>query len=121
MAYSVKKALEAKRKGFYIGHRLVLPFKCQLLKIIFDGEIYTELVGGNNLKLHQDPNNTSIYIQSAGRLSNYIDSYKVIKLVVCELEDDICDIDTHIKIVCEIKDGHSVEIHVPTDDMIFIE
>lgn len=118
---TIKTALAKGKNGFYIGHRLVLPFKCQIIKIIFEGEIYTELVGGKHLKLHQDPMNTSIYIQSSGRLSNYVDSYKTIKIVVCEMDADICDLDTHIKIICEIKEGHKVLIHKPSDDMLFIE
>lgn len=121
MAYTIKQALKENRNGFYIGHRLVLPFKCQILKIIFDNEIFTELVGGKNLKLFQDPNNTSIYISSHGKLSNFMDRYKVVKLIICELEDDVCNVDTHTKLICEIKDNHQVAIHAPTDDMLFIE
>jgi hypothetical protein len=121
MAYTIKKALEEKRQGYFIGQRLVLPFKCQILKIIFDNEIFTELVGGKHIKLNQDPQNTSIYITSHGKLSNYVNSYSFIKLIVCEMEDDICDISKHVKLICEILDNHHVNIHLPGDDMIFIE
>lgn len=119
--YTVKAAMAEQRKGYYIGQRLILPFKCQLVKIIFDGEIYTEMVGNEDIKLHQDPQNTSIYVTTKGRLSNYIGRYKFIKLIVCELEDDLCDIANHRKLMCSINDNHEVLIETPSDDMLFIE
>lgn len=121
MPYTIKKALEEKREGFYIGHRLILPFKCQLIKFIVEGEIFTELVGSKHIKIHQDAKNTSIYIRSIGKLDNLVDSYKVIKMVAAELEDDLCDPDNHIKLICEIKDNHKLAIHQPSEDMLFIE
>lgn len=119
--YSIKAALAEQRKGFYIGQRLVLPFKCQLIKVIFDNEIYTEMVGNADIKLHQDPQNTSIYVTSRGRLSNYIGRYTFIKLIVCELEDDLCDRTTHRKLLCSLNDRHEVLIEEPSEDTLFIE
>ncbi len=121
MPKKIKEAIGLKRNGFFIGHRLILPFRCQLIKIIVDREIITEMVGGENIKIQQDPKNTSIYIRSIGNLSNYIDSYKVVKLIVCEWEDDLCDVENHIKLICEIEDNHKVSIHKPSDDMLFFE
>lgn len=121
MALSVKEAIAQKKNGFYIGHRLILPFKCQILKVIVDSEIFTELVGGKNLKLYQDPQNTSIYIRTIGKLNNYIDTYKSIKIIVAEWDADLTDINTHQKLVCEIQDGHEVLIGEPDEDLLFIE
>lgn len=121
MPLAIKQALEQKKDGFYIGHRLILPFRCQLIKIIAEGEIITEMVGGEEIKIQQDPKNTSIYFRSIGRLENFIQSYRVIKLIVCEWDSELCDINNHIKLICEVKDKHSVAIHLPSDDMLFIE
>jgi len=121
MPKSIKQAVEEGCNGFYIGHRLVLPFRCQLIKLIVEGEIFTEMVGSKHIKISQDPKNTSIYLRSIGKLSNFFGTYKVIKMVVCEWDVDLCDQSKHIKVICEIEDNHRVNIHVPSDDMLFIE
>lgn len=121
MPKSIRQALHEQKEGFYIGHRIVLPFRCMLIKVIVDGLIFTEMVGSKHIKIQQDPKNTSIYIRSIGKLGNFVDTYKVIKLIACEWDADISDRSTHIKLVCEIRDNHTVTIHQPTDDMLFIE
>ncbi|MEX0813896.1 MAG: hypothetical protein WD048_16880 [Chitinophagales bacterium] len=121
MALTIKEALEKKSDAFYIGNRLVLPFKCQLIKLIVDSHIYTELVGNLDIKLNQDPQNTSIYIRSIGQLKNFFDTYKTIKIICCEMDDDLCDIDKHIKLLCRIKENHIASIDIPDDDILFIE
>ncbi len=120
MPKKITESLEAGLTGFYIGNRLILPFKCQLLKIIVGSDIFTEMVGSKHIKLQQDPKNTSIYFRDIGKLSN-MGEYQVIKLIACEWEDNLVDIDNHIKIICEIDEHHIVKIHVPSDDMLFIE
>lgn len=118
---TVQAALKAKSKGFFIGHRLILPFHCQLLKVMVEGHVITEMVGGSDIKIHQDSQNTSIYLRDAGKLDNYVGTYKVIKLIVAEMDADLCDLSTHIKLVCEMGGKHGVTIYEPTDDMLFIE
>ncbi len=120
MPKRITEALEAKTTGFYIGNRLILPFRCQLLKIIVGGEIFTEMVGSNHIKIQQDPKNTSVYFRDIGKLSN-LGEYQVIKLVVCEWDEDLVDLKNHVKVVCEIDERHVVTIHAPSDDMLFIE
>lgn len=121
MALTIKESLEQSKTGFHIGHRLILPFKCNIIKVIFGRDNYTELVGGKNIKLHQDPMNTSIYVRSAGKLDSYINSHKHIKLICAELDSDLTDINNHIKLILSIKEAHVVEIEIPGDDVLFIE
>ncbi len=121
MPKTIKQSLASDSKGFYIGHRLILPFRCQVLKIIVDGHIFTEMVGSDHIKLQQDSKNTSIYFRYTGKLDNHVGTYKVVKLIVAEWESDLCDMGTHIKLVCEIGEKHEVTIHEPNDDMLFIE
>lgn len=121
MPKTIKEGLNSQLKGFHIGNRLVLPFRCQLIKLIIDSDIVTEFVGGGDVKVHQDPKNTSIYFRHQGKLKNYIDSYSAIKIIACDWNDDICDMKNHIKLICEVGDHHAVNIHEPNDDMLFIE
>ncbi len=121
MPKKIYEALQEEKKGFHIGQRVILPFRCQIIKLIIDGEIYTEMVGGESIKISQDPKNTSIYFRTSGKLRNLVNTYKVIKMIVAEWEDDLVETDSHIKIVCEPEDNHVLAIYQPTDDMIFIE
>lgn len=121
MPKTVKQALEQKSEGYHIGHRIILPFRCQIIKIIVEGTILTEMVGSDQIKIQQDPKNTSIYIRSVSDLNNFVGSYKVVKMAVCEWDADLCNPDNHIKLICEIKEGHAIVIHEPSDDMLFIE
>lgn len=109
------------KKGFHIGERLILPFKCNLLKLIVDNKIYTEFVGNDDVKISQEAHNTSIYFRSAGRLSSFEGSYELIKIVVASETVDLTDRKNHIKIVCHILDDREVEIELPGDDILFIE
>lgn len=118
---SIKSALAQGKNGFHIGHRLILPFRCQIIKIIVDNAIYTQMIGHKDIKLHQDPKNTSIYFTAKGQLANYIGSYEQIKLIVCEEDDDLCDLSSHMKIICTIEEHHKVNIETATSDTLFIE
>ncbi|MBN4065941.1 hypothetical protein JYT51_01250 [Candidatus Amoebophilus asiaticus] len=121
MAKTIREAIESDLKGFYIGRRLALPFKCQVIKIIAGGENLTVMERSGSICIGQDPQNTSIYFLLSGKLKDYVGNYKVIKLIVCEYDDDVCIMDNHVKLVCEMKDNHLVNIQVPSDDMLFIE
>ena len=121
MPLTIKQALEEKREGFHIGHRLILPFRCQIIKIIIESDIFTEMVGSKSLKISQDPKNTSIYFRSHGALDKTIGKYQSIKIIAAEWDSDLSDVKNHIKIICEIDDTHIVMIHAPSKDMLFIE
>ncbi len=121
MARTVQEALEKKLTGFHIGQRLILPFRCQLIKLIAKNEIYTEFVGGEDIKISQDPQNTSIYFRNMGRLRNFLGDYGLIKMVVAEWDADLTDPRTHIKIVVELEEHHIARIYEPDNDILFIE
>jgi len=121
MPLTIHKALSENRKGFHIGNRLILPFKCQLIKLIAKKEIYHEFVGSKDIKISQDFANTSIYFRIIGDLENMIGSYDTVKLIVAEYDADLCDPTTHIKLICKMTDDHNVDVQIPDADMIFIE
>tara|TARA_B100000683_G_scaffold5840_1_gene6495 strand:- start:134 stop:499 length:366 start_codon:yes stop_codon:yes gene_type:complete len=121
METTIQYALSNKKKGFQIGNRLILPFKCQFIKVMADSDIITEFVGNDDVQIHQSPKNTSIYFTERGQLRSMINSYKVVKIIVCEEDDDLSVADNHIKLVCQMKGQHEVSVEVPSDDMLFIE
>ena len=118
---TIKNALENNRNAYYIGNRLILPFKCQLIKVIVESHIFTDMSGSDDLKIDQSPVNTSIIIKNTGMLRSFFDTYKTIKLVCSEYESDLSNIDNHIKLVCRIDENHEATIETPGDDILFIE
>ena len=121
MPKTINEALNAGSEGFHIGQRIILPFRAQLIKLIIGGDIFTEMVGGAHIKLQQDPKNTSVYFRTSGKLDNMVDTHKVVKMIVCEWDQDLTDMHNHIKLICEMDENHVVKIHRPSDDMLFIE
>ncbi len=120
MALTIREALAQNKEGYYIGCRLILPFKCNLLKIIVEGHIFTEMVGSHHIKVQQDELNTSVYLRDTGKLSNYVDTYNVVKIIAAEMGTDLTDQKQHIKLVCEIGDHNNLLIHEPDDNMLFV-
>lgn len=109
------------KKGFHIGTRMILPFKCNIIKLIADSNIFTEFVGSEHVKVSQTNLNTSIYFRETGRLSKFSGGYKSIKLIVTSEDEDLTIIKNHVKIICHILDNHEVELEVPGEDDLFIE
>ena len=121
METTIKYALKNNRKGFHIGNRIILPFKCHLIKLIADSDIVTEFSGSDDIQISQSPKNTSVYFTERGAIRSMIDNYKVVKLIACEEDSDLTLVDNHIKLVCEIDSNHVVLIYEPNEDMLFIE
>ena len=110
-------------KGFYIGNRMILPFKCQFIKLIVDNHIITEFVGNPNIKVSQEEKNTSIYFRETGKLNNFEGSYECIKMIISGLSEDLCNREKHLKIICMINENHEVRLELAEDnkDILFIE
>jgi hypothetical protein len=113
--------LNSDKKGFYIGTRLILPFRCNIIKLIADSHIFTEFVGSEHIKLSQTEQNTSIYFREIGKLNEFEDSYKQIKIIVASEQADLTDMNNHIKVICHILNHHQVELEVPGKNDLFIE
>ncbi len=123
MARTIRQALKEGKDGFHIGGRIILPFRCQLIKIVIKEEIYTEFVGNEHIKISQDPQNTSIYFRETGRLASFLGEFHPIKMIAAEWDADLTDPKTHIKLLLEVEDYHVLRIKAIDDnnDILFIE
>ncbi len=117
----ILEIVKTEKRGYYNGNRLILPFRCQLIKLIANSHIYTEFVGSDDVKISQDAHNTSIYFRETGRLANFEGSYKNVKMIVAGFDEDLTEMDSHIKMICHIEENHKVNIEVPGDNVLFIE
>ena len=107
-------------RGYHTGNRMILPFKCNFIKIIADSQIVTEFKKNNDLTVSQEPKNTSLYFREVGRLKEFEGGYQYIKIILASLEDDLSNPDNHIKMICEIEENHKVNMKIPGDDVLFI-
>ena len=117
----ILKIVNSDKKGFHIGTRLILPFKCNIIKLIADSHIFTEFVGNEHVKVAQTKLNTSIYFRDTGRLSQFAGGYKTVKLIITSEEEDLTIRENHQKIICHIQDNHEVELEIPGKNDLFIE
>ncbi len=121
MANSIEQALKNNSDGFYIGNRLVLPFRCQIIKLIFDGEVIVDFKADDDIRIAQDPQNTSFYFKQVNDLSRRASSYKNIKLIASDWEAEICAA-KHFKLILDIEEQHVVKIKESgEDDPMFFE
>ena len=112
--------INSDKKGYHTGKRMILPFKCNIIKLIVDGHIFTELVGSEDIKISQDFQNTSIYFREIGKLKQFEGSYSLIRIIIAPWEEDLTDKTQHIKLICKIVENHEVEIELPDQDVLFI-
>jgi len=112
--------IKSDKKGYYTGCRMILPFKCNIMKLIVDSHIFTEFVGSDDVKLSQDYRNTSIYFRELGKLKQFEGEYTLIRMIIAPLEADLTDKSSHIKLVCRIKENHEIDFELPSDDVLFI-
>lgn len=116
----IVEIIKSDKKGFHIGTRMILPFKCNLIKLIADHHIFTEFVGNDHLKIAQTSRNTSIYFRETGRLSEFEGTYKSIKLILSSEEADLTDVNNHVKVLCHILENREVAFEFPGENDLFI-
>ncbi|MFH2003425.1 MAG: hypothetical protein ABIK27_01570 [Bacteroidota bacterium] len=120
--YTIKEALEKKKTGLYYGNRIILPFKCTMLKLIYQSEIITDFSQcSSEVVVCEGENFTDIYMKKHKYLKDDISKYENIKLIAAEKGSDIFDFSTHIKLILTLNNDHKIKIEEPTDDQVFID
>jgi hypothetical protein len=118
----VRTALEKKKNGIYSYNRLILPFKCNFLKIIIEDDIITNFSSSNpDVEIVENENFTDIYFKKYKDIQNEFSKYENIKLIVCEKDEDIFDFKNHIKLLLYIENEHIVRIELPDENQIIID
>ena len=112
--------INSEKMGYYTGKRMILPFQCNIIKLIADSHIFTEFVGSDDVKIAQDYQNTSIYFREIGKLKEFEGGYSLIRIIIAPLGSDLTDKNQHIKLVCRIIENHEVDFELPSDDVLFI-
>lgn len=119
---TVKKALEEKKHGIYYNNRVILPFKCEFLKIIFEDHIFTDFSSNSpDVEIIEHENFTDIYFKKYKDIQTELSKFENIKLIISEKNDDIFDFSKHIKLLLYIENDHRIRIELPDNNHIIID
>ncbi|MCX8057234.1 MAG: hypothetical protein N3F03_06475 [Ignavibacteria bacterium] len=118
----VKNAIEQKKNGIYYNNRILLPFKCEFLKVIFEDKIITNFSSSNpDIEIVEHENFTDIYFKKYKDIQNEFSQYEPIKIIVCEKDEDIFDFKNHIKLLLYLENEHLIKIELPDENQIIID
>lgn len=113
---------EKKLKGLYYGNRLILPFHCNLLKVVVNRDNITDFSSTSKYMTIVEGNNyTDLYFREYENVKETISEFEAIKMVVVEKNKDIFDFKNHIKLAIYFEDKHELRIEKTDEDILFIE
>ena len=119
---TLDEAIKNGTKGLYYGNRILLPFVIDIFKLIIDDEIITDFRFPKNLAEYiQHYDFTEIYFTEMKDVEEVVSKYEKIKIVAVEKGKDIFDLNNHVMLGLHLKDKHSIEIELLSDDDLFIE
>ncbi len=116
------EVLKNNLNGLHYGNRLLLPFSCDILKIVIEEDIITDFspsaTGAHYIK-HADY--TEIYFYDYPELINVVSKYEKIKIIIVEAGKDLFDFNNHRKIAVDILEKHQAKIDEIDEDILFLE
>ncbi|MAT58203.1 MAG: hypothetical protein K8F60_13010 [Melioribacteraceae bacterium] len=108
--------------GLHYGNRVILPFECELLKIVVDSSIITDFSSmSEDAEYVINDGFTEIYFHSFESLEEKVTQYENIKLVIVEKGKDLFDFENHRKICLSVKENHKLQIKEIDDETLFVE
>ncbi len=119
---SIEEIISDKQNGLHYGNRIILPFKCHFLKVIFNDDIITDFSpSSKGIFIREEEEFTDVYFHDYDNLKEELSKYENIKMVVVEKGKDIFDQNNHLKIALYLEDKHIVKIEKTDADILFIE
>jgi len=119
---TIEEALKNNLTGLYYGSRVLLPFKCLLLKVIIEDDIITDFSpNSKSIYLNETESFTEIYFKQFKNLKEAVSKFETIKLIAVEKDKNIFDFKNHIKLALHIGEEHKLTIEKTDEDILFIE
>jgi hypothetical protein len=119
---TIKEVLKTGAYGLYFGNRVLLPFRCHILKVIFENEIITDFSSSKKGACYKMMENfTEIYFHEVKDLGEAVSKYKGVKMIVVQEGKNIFDFKNHEKLNVFIGEDHKLKIEKVEDDILFFE
>ncbi len=119
---TIEDMLKNNKGGLYYGNRALLPFTCNLLKVIIDDEIIMDFSSTSKaISYTSFEDFCEIYFKQYKNLKDVVSKYESIKLIAVDKDKDIFNFDNHIKLVIRVEDEHKLKIEKTDEDILFIE
>jgi hypothetical protein len=119
---TIKEVLEKGGYGLYFGNRVLLPFRCHILKVIFENEIITDFSSSKRGACYKMVDNfTEIYFHEVDDLSEVVTEFKGIKMIVVQEGNDVFNFEDHEKLNVLLDGEHKLKIEKVEDDILFFE
>lgn len=116
------EVLASKGYGIHFGNRILLPFKCHILKAVFENDIIYDFSHSKSGACYTIRDQfTEIYFHGVKRLEDKVGKYRGVRLIVVEEDKDIFDFNNHKKLALYILEDHKVEIDELSGDILFFE
>ncbi len=119
---TIEDTLKNNLTGLYYGNRILLPFKCWLLKLMIDDDIIMDFSpGSKSIYFNETESFTEIYFKQFKSLKEAVTKYESIKMIVVEKDKDVFDFNNHYKLVVHLEEEHKLTIEKTDEDILFIE
>jgi len=119
---SFDDVIKNKIDGLYYGNRILLPFICDVLKVIIEHDIIMDFsTSAKGAQYVKRESFTEIYFHDYTDLTEIITKFEKIKLVVVEDKRDIFDLSNHKKVSLHLQKNHKLIIEETNEDILFIE
>lgn len=119
---TIDKALQNEKSALLYGNRLLLPFVCDVLKVVIDNHIITDFSPRTKGAIYnKNEYYTEIYFYDYDEVKDKISTYEVIKAIVVEEGKDVFNIDHHRALSFNPKENHVVEMEELDEDSLFID
>ncbi len=118
MLYRVREAISRQIPAYAFRRRVILPFKCHVLKITVGNQTYTDFQPpyDKDIAIEQAPLNTIVTFM-------HLDSLREVDrivMVVADYDANLADPNTHIPIVLRLGEGHQVPVEYLSKDELYI-
>ncbi|MBU1095386.1 MAG: hypothetical protein CVV23_11040 [Ignavibacteriae bacterium HGW-Ignavibacteriae-2] len=118
----LEEVISKKINPLYYGNRVLLPFMCDILKIVIEKDIITDFSSSKKgAEYYKRETYTEIYFHDYDDLEDYVTKYETIKMIIVEAGQDVFDFSNHIKIAFHVKEKHILEMELLNDNYLFIE
>ncbi len=119
---TIEEVLKNGGYGLYFGNRVLLPFRCHVLKAIFENEIITDFSSSTKGACYNIRENfTELYFHEVKDLEEVVSEYKGIKMIVVQEGNNVFDFKNHEKLNILLDENHKLKIEKVDDDILFFE